>query len=258
MQVLSKFKKNFDAGFKDFVKGLDILPTQTINDLMFNGLLEDPVYLKWALINKLSFDYFLKLTNKDVLKIFQTIEKADTVLLHALKNHPEENNFIKSNLPQFILGQYLVNRETEKITVSMQTEARKIIMREVYRLMEIGNIDPVDWKLPPAEVLSGISHTIDNNRHYKQYYDDGVLAIEGRLDEKGKRTGTWKSFYPTGPLHSEGNYSDGQKHGDWNFYYINGNLKSKGFFCYNMKHGKWRVFDSNCNGRTVNYINGKA
>ena len=71
MQVLSKFKKNFDAGFKDFVKGLDILPTQTINDLMFNGLLEDPVYLKWALINKLSFDYFLKLTNKMCSRYFR-------------------------------------------------------------------------------------------------------------------------------------------------------------------------------------------
>ncbi len=258
MQILYKFKRDFDAGFKDFVKSLDILPAQATNELIFNGMLEDPVYLKWALVNKLSFDYLFKLSNKDLLKVFHSIKNSDLVFLHALKNHSKEDDFIKSNLPQFIRGQYLSNRETEKITIAMQSEARKTIMITLYDLMNMGEIDSCEWKLPPAEILSGISHTIDRGGNYRQYFEDEILAIQGRLDEKGRRTGTWTSFYPSGSIHSEGAYSAGQKNGEWCFFYLNGNLKSCGIYYGNMKNGGWQVFDSNNNVKMINYINGKV
>lgn len=258
MHILNKFKKDFDTGFKNFVKSLDVLPTQTTNDLIFNGLLEDPVYLKWALANKLSFDYFFKLTNKEVLKVFHYVAQADVVFLHALKNHPEENNFIESHLPQFVRRQYLINRETEKITVSMQTEARITILKTLYELMENGALDSADWKLPSSDVLLGMGHSIDERGRYEQYYENGILALTGYLDNKGRRTGIWKSFYPTGSLHSKGFYVAGKKHGEWSFYYLNSFLKSNGRFQSNLKEGNWNTYDLNNKIKMINYINGKV
>ena len=257
MQLLNKYKKDFDIGFKNFVKCLDILPTQAMNELVFHGLLEDPVYLKWALVNKLSFEYFLKLNNNDILKVFRNLKNPDTTFLYALKNHPEESDFIKSNFPQFILNEYLINRDTAKITVSMQQEARKEILKSLYELMENGKLDSFEWKLPPAEILSGIGHTLNQSGEYKQYYENGILAIQGYLDIRGNRTGIWKSFYPSGSLHSEGYYSVGQKHGPWYFHYLNGTVKSCGSFFHNVKNGDWLVFIPNRNCKTETYINGK-
>jgi hypothetical protein len=256
MQILNKYKKHFDHGFKDFVMNLDLLPPKVVKDLISNGMLEDPVYLKWALENKLNFDYFLKLSKEEVHKVFRSLTNSEMIFLRALKGHSEENRFITDNLPSLILKQYLDDREMMKITVSHQEDARSKIMKTVFDLKDQGGLEPFDWRLPPAEVLSGTSHIIDKFGNYKQYFEGEVLAISGLLD-KGKRSGLWKFFYPNGALHAEGNYIHGQKQDEWRFYYLNGNLKSSGHFKDDLKNGEWTKFDINNESKNINYINGK-
>lgn len=257
MEVLDKYKIDFDCGFKNFVMELNLLPQKEMQELVFNGLLEDPVYLMWALENKLSFDYFLKFNSNNILIVFRKVQNAEIIFLHALKNHINEEEFIRSNFPRFIRDQYFTSRETEKITVSLQFEARKKIMRVVFDLMETGQLDPFDWKIPPAEVLSGIGYTLDNFGNFQQFYTDGVLALEGKLDERGKRSGSWRSFYPSGAIHTEGNYDKGYKQGAWCFYYLNGEVKSCGRFMNNVKHGDWVLFEMRSERKVIKYLNGK-
>lgn len=256
MQILNKYKKHFDNGFKDFVMNLDLLPSKVVKEMISNGLLEDPVYVKWALENKLNFDYFLKLNKEEVLKVFRSLNNPGMILLRALKGHPEENSFITTNLPSLICKQYLDNREVEKITVAYQEDARAKIMKTVFNLKDQGELEPFDWKLPPTEVLSGTSHIVDKFGNYKQYYEGEVLAITGHID-KGKRSGLWKNFYPNGSLHAEGIYSHGQKQNEWRIYYLNGNLKSSGHFKDDVKNGEWKEFEINNEFKIINYKNGK-
>jgi hypothetical protein len=257
MKILNKYKKHFDIGFKDFVMNLDLLPSKVVKEMISNGLLEDPVYLKWALENKHNFDYFLRLNKEDVHKVFHTLKNSGLLFLRALKNHPEENSFITANLPSLILKQYLDDREVEKITIAYQEDARSKIMQTIFDLKTNCELGPFNWKLPPVEVLTGTSHTVDKLGNYNQYYEGGVLAITGILD-KGKRSGIWKNFYPNGALHAEGSYLHGEKQDVWSIYYLNGQLKSSGQFKDDLKNGEWKEFEMNQEFKITNYINGKV
>lgn len=256
MQILNKYKKHFDQGFKEFVMNLDLLPSKVVKEVIFNGLLEDPVYVKWALENKIGFDYFLKLNKKDVLKVYHSLNNGSILFLRALKNHSEENNFIASTLPSLIYKQYQADRENEKITVALQEDARVKIMRIIFQLKDSGELEAFSWKMPPPEVLNGQAQLIDKFGNYKQFYDGNVLAITGQV-VKGKRSGTWKNFYPNGAIHAEGLYSEGQKCEEWAFYYLNGNLKSCGEFRADLKHGPWKEYELNNDFKIINYENGK-
>lgn len=256
MQILNKYKKNFDVGFKEFVMNLDLLPPKIVKEMISNGLLEDPVYLKWALENKLNFDYFLKLSKEDVLKIFHSLTNSNVLFLRALKSHPEENSFITANLPSMILKQYLDDRELAKITLAHQEDARSKIMATVFNLKETGVLEPMEWKMPPSAVLKGVDHVIDKFGNYKQFYEDGVLAISGAI-VKGKRSGYWTNFYPNSALHAEGNYKEGQKQDEWSIYFLNGKLKSSGFFKDDLKNGEWKEYEANEEYKILLYQNGK-
>lgn len=256
MQILNKYKKHFDQGFKDFVMQLDLLPPKVVKDIISNGVLEDPVYLKWALENKLNFETFLKLDKEDVLKVFRAISNPGILFLRALKSHPEENIFISNNLPSLILKQYLDDRESAQITMAQQADARIKIMQAIFQLKETGELSPMTWKLPRVEVLSGTSHTLDKLGNYKQYYDNEILAIEGSVI-KGKRSGLWRNYYPNGAVHAEGHYENGEKSQVWSFYYLNGQLKSTGSYLNDLKNGEWKEFELNLDYKIQIYKNGK-
>lgn len=256
MHILNKYKKKFDSGFKDFVMNLDLLPPKVVKEMISNGLLEDPVYLKWALENKLNFDYFLNLNDEDILKVFRSLKNPGIIFLRSLKNHPDENDFISTKLPSYILKQYLDDRESEKITVAHQDDARSKIMQTIFDLKENGELEAFNWKMPPVEVLSGTSFSIDKLGNYKQFYDGGVLAITGIMT-KGKRSGRWKNFYPNGSLHAKGVYAQGQKEDEWCIYYLNGKIKASGHFKDDLKNGEWKEYEINNEFKIYNYINGK-
>lgn len=257
MNILDKYKKNHDIGFKEFVKYLDTIPPNEMKELVGNCVFEDPVYIKWALENKLGFKSFIMLGKEDVLKVFHALKDPDITFLRALKNHSEENVFINANLPSLILNNYRENRETTQITVALQEDSRAKIMKIVYDLMEAGTLSQFHWKLPSAEVLAGASHVIDKFRKFKQYYEGGALALVGQVDDKEKRVGQWSNFFPNGSLQTEGNYTEGKKQEEWRIYDLNGNLKSVGHYKNNLKHGEWKVFDNENDFKIINYINGK-
>jgi len=231
---------------------LELLPSKVVKELICNGMLEDPVYLKWAMDNRVGFDYFLKLSKDDVYKVFQSLTNPGVIFLRALKNHPEENEFITSKLPSLVLKQYLDDREVMGITLALQEDARIKIMKVIYDLKEKGELDHFDWKLPSVEVLSGTSHKVDKFGNYNQFYENGKLAVTGIL-EKGKRSGPWKYFYDDGSLYAVGVYVQGQKQDEWCTYYLNGNLKSCGVYVDDCKKGEWKEPDGDNNNKIINY-----
>ena len=44
------------------------------------------------------------------------------------------------------------------------------------------------------------------NQEHKEFFDNGILEVEGFKDEKGANTGTWKYYHGTGQLAKIGNY----------------------------------------------------
>lgn len=258
MKILDKYKKHFDLGFKDFVLKLDLLPPKIVKEMVSNGILEDPVYLQWAMENKHHFDYFIKLDKEDVLKVYRALSNPGILFLRALKGHAEESNFITANLPGFILKQYINDREIEKVTIAHQEDARAKIMQAIFNLKDNGDLSTFDWKLPPADVMTGKSQNVDKFGLLKQYYSNGVLAITGSI-EKGKRSGVWKNYYNNGALYAEGVYKNGQKENEWRFYYLNGKLKEKGLYKEDLKTGEWIEYGITEDDETIiTYMNGKA
>ncbi|MCF8256535.1 MAG: hypothetical protein K9J06_03220 [Flavobacteriales bacterium] len=71
------------------------------------------------------------------------------------------------------------------------------------------------------------------NGSYKKFFYTGSLKTEGEYDFN-KRTGYWVSyFHTTGEISSEGSYVKGKKNGDWKFYDSKGKLK----YTYAYKNG---------------------
>ena len=243
MSLLDKYKKNDEVGFIEFVKKLDTATSKEMKKMIFNCLLEDPVYTKYALENKLGFEYFLKLDKEEVFKVFHELQDSDMILLRALKNHTEETTFTSTKLASMTLKLYEEQRESTKITIGMQEDARSKIMMVIYDLKENVKLPSFNWKFPSVKVLNGTSYISDKHGNYKQSYEDGVLAISGQLNEKEERTGVWKNFYPNGSRHAEGSYVDGKKENEWRFYYLNGNLKSVGLYKSNLKNGEWKEYE---------------
>lgn len=256
MEVLKKYKKNQEAGFKDFVMNLDLKSSKVVKELLTNGLLEDPVYLKWALENKLGFDSLFKMEREDIQKVIQQIPNSRLLLMYSLKNHQEEMNFMSSHFSSLFFKQYMDDRELEQVTVSKQEDARIKIMEIIFALKEKGDLPPMEWKLPPLEILSGSSHVIDEQGVYKQHYDNGILALTGTI-VKGKRHGQWTNYYPNGALHAVGEYQAGLKQNDWVIYFHNGKVKSMGKYQEDLKHGEWVEFEGNGSKTTIHYHQGK-
>jgi antitoxin component YwqK of YwqJK toxin-antitoxin module len=75
----------------------------------------------------------------------------------------------------------------------------------------------------------------DGKRHgsYKKFFYTGSLRTEGEFD-RNKRSGYWVSYHhTTGEISSEGSYVNGKKQGDWKFYDSKGVLTAT----YTYKEG---------------------
>lgn len=77
------------------------------------------------------------------------------------------------------------------------------------------------------------------------FYRDKKVMIEGTLDEKGERDGTWKSYYNNGSPWSEGDYKNGVAHGKRIVWFENGQKRYEGAFDNGQKIGKWKFWDEN-------------
>lgn len=256
MYTLTKHKKRGADGFKDFVKNLELFPSRTVRDMIMITLLEDPVYLKWALQNRISFDYFLNLEIDEVLKTYEELTNPLMIFAFALKGTPEEKDFIESKLPTPLQRQYWEEAETRDVSFEQRDTARIRIMEVAFKLERLGELPKISWTIPPEGVLNGSSYTIDTDGNFIQLYDDGKTALKGMVEKK-LRVGRWEHYYPNGELLAIGYYLSGEKVDEWTFYYPDGSLKSKGRYHLDKKHGIWEETDKAGNKYTLTFENGR-
>ena len=64
---------------------------------------------------------------------------------------------------------------------------------------------------------------------YIEYYDDGIILVEGYYSE-GKKHGKWIEYHPNRARKSSGDYNHGKQVGDWNYYNQDGVLVDKKVF----------------------------
>lgn len=76
-----------------------------------------------------------------------------------------------------------------------------------------------------------------------EYHDNGMLSIEGTTID-GKRSGLWRSYYPTGLKWSETTFKQGVMEGPTVTYYPNGMMRYNGFYHDNDRSGLWNFYDT--------------
>lgn len=75
-----------------------------------------------------------------------------------------------------------------------------------------------------------------------QLYQHGILLAEGKYDERGRKQGIWKYFWPDGTLKATGNYINDAKDGPWKYYFEDGSLEQEGVYVYDQQDGVWRWY----------------
>ncbi|MCO4795396.1 MAG: hypothetical protein KC493_16875 [Bacteriovoracaceae bacterium] len=249
MYTLSKHKKLGVKGFKTFVKNLELFPEDTVREMTQVGLLEDPVYMKWALENKVEFTVFIDLDYEYTLEVLERLKpKGLNTFIFALKNSTWESDFVEQKLHPRVQTEYWDQVEYTQVTKRQQDQARVRILEIVFEMEKEGEIPSFNWNIPPTEILEGDNIKIDEEGNYKMFYTDGKLALEGKLLNK-LREGFWKHYYPNGVMMAEGIYIQGEKEDVWKFFYPDGRDRSEGHFKNSLKNGKW--IETGKDGKTM-------
>jgi len=76
-----------------------------------------------------------------------------------------------------------------------------------------------------------------------EYHDNGAVKIRGK-NFRGKRSGTWQSYYPSGYKWSETSFKDGIKQGPTTSYYSNGVMRYDGQYYDDERNGFWTFYDT--------------
>ncbi len=76
-----------------------------------------------------------------------------------------------------------------------------------------------------------------------EYHDNGAVKIRGK-NLRGKRTGVWQSYYPSGYKWSETSFKEGIKHGPTMTYYPNGVMRYDGQYYDDERNGFWTFYDT--------------
>jgi len=82
--------------------------------------------------------------------------------------------------------------------------------RALYGVGNLKSADPLDWNAGPVT-----------------FYQRGELFVTGAYDAAGKRTGVWKTYYPSGVLQEEVTYKAGELTGESRTFYPNGAPKER-------------------------------
>lgn len=260
MYTLKKHKKRGAAGFKDFVKNLETFPANTVKEMLLLGLIEDPVYLKWAMENRISFHYLTQLSSADVMTIFQNINSSLEILVMALKDSKEEEDFIKSKFPSALQKQYYEEREYVNPDTTQRTQARTKLMNTLFKLEETGILEKFTWNIPPVKILEGEELKLEEDGQSSLYYTppyENIMALKGPI-EKGLREGLWHHYYPNAELIAKGHYVSGEKAGNWTFYYPDKSLWLEGKFVDGLKEGLWKEYTPQGQFTEIKYQKGKA
>ena len=134
------------------------------------------------------------------------------------------------------------------------------IFTEKKQFFENGNIKNIGYyKYNSIPVGAHKEYDIEGNVTAVKMYDkNGVLEAMGLFDNKARKTGRWKEFFPTGEIRTEGKYKAGKKTGKWTFYFRDQKVEQTGYF-YRGKYDKtwnWYLHSGKLFQRE-NYYHGK-
>ena len=86
---------------------------------------------------------------------------------------------------------------------------------------------------------------------------DSPLPPTGERNERGEKTGEWKSYYKTGELCCVSYYQEGEETGEWTCYRRNGEVQSVMHYEKGKAHGEWKSYYYNKQVSSIgNYENG--
>lgn len=242
MSFLSRYKKSTYEGFKNFTFNLEMMEQSKMKNVLLAANLEDPVYTAWIEKNIAPFNSIFKLSADEMTLVLNQITAPEKILVWAFYLSPEEEDFLKSLLPEIYAIRYSEELEcTNDLSLAQHNEARRQLLCSMRKLQESRAITPAKWLFPPDEILTGNHYRPISKGPYKMLYENGKVALEGQFEKK-VREGEWKHFYPNGNLLAQGIYILEEKNGEWQFFDQMGNLEQKGRYKNDSKIGDWEYW----------------
>lgn len=171
--------------------------------------------------------------------------------------HGQLNGFYKEYDPQGKLIKMIKYVYGQPVEESTKEDS---IFSERKSFFENGNVKTTGYyKYDSIPVGTHKEYDVEGNVTVVRMYDnDGLLQSMGLFDSKGRKTGKWKEFFPTGEVKAEGKYKANKRVGKWIFYFRDGKIEQTGYF-YRGKYDKeWNwYFHSGKLFQRENYYHGK-
>jgi len=223
-----------------------------INDTLITKLLE---YKNGFLVYSEKINRF----DKDTLKqgVWKYFYPDGKIMREENYLHGQLNGFYKEYNPQGRLIKMIKYVYGQPMQMSTKEDS---IFTEKKSFFQNGNIQTVGYyKYDSIPVGPHKNYDINGNvTEVKMYDENGILEAKGLFDSRGRRTGKWLKYYPTGEVKAEGKYQAGKEAGKWLFYYQNQKVEQIGYF-YRGKYDKeWNwYFLSGKLLQSENYYHGK-
>jgi len=242
MGMLERIKKKHFEGFKEFVLNMETTGSLKRQQILMAGILEDPVFMTYVMMNVRNFNDFMTLPSEEIDKVLLKQEQLLSVLAKGLFGMPEEKitEFTQA-IPKFTSKIKDELSYLKEVTPMEKEGARYHILKIVRKLQMQEQIGGFKWNLPPQDLFQ-VKTPKDGPS--KTFFESGILAAEGEVT-KSKRSNFWKHYYDSGKLMAEGEYQEGLKTNVWVYYYGNGDIKSQGRYRSDLKQGIWKEWDRN-------------
>ncbi|MBY0515330.1 MAG: hypothetical protein K2P81_00375 [Bacteriovoracaceae bacterium] len=255
MGMLERIKKRQWDGLKDFVESLEVTGASQRQMIMLNGILEDPLFMRWVTKNLKTFNDFLQLSGDEIDAVVRANDAMLGVIAKALPiENTDELQKYSTCFPR-VFGK--LKDEVSYLSSVSQGEkesAQYFVMRAVRKLQKEEAIQGFHWQLPPQEIF--FEKPAVKEGKITLTFEDGTIAAEGEV-LKSKRIGLWRHYYDNGRLLAEGNYQEGVKTGPWTFNYGNGDNRAQGKYTADMRNGIWKEWDRQGQMKETEWKEGK-
>ncbi len=255
MSMLDRIKKRQWDGLKDFVESLEVTGGQQKQQILLNGILEDPIFMRWVTRNLRSFNDFLALSSDDIELVLRTSDAIVSVMAKALPvTAPDDLAQYAQTFPRH----FAKIRDEHAYLTGVKNEEREaaqyFVLKTARKLQREERIRGFTWHLPPQEVFFPDARVREGVLTIQ--FEDGTVAAEGEV-LKGLRIGIWRHYYDNGRLLAEGNYQQGIKTGPWTFYYGNGEKRAAGRYMNDLRHGQWTEWTREGEAKKTEWVEGK-
>lgn len=235
------------------VCNLENSPLSTRQNIIQMAILEDPVYMRWVLMNLIEFDYIFTIGQDDFERVVDTIPNNTKVMALAFYLSPLEDRFLEELIPEKYKQRY--GEEVDYLsdfTLEQHQMARRQILHKMRQLQRSTVIREFEWQMPSGDIASGLHIKIPAKGPFELFYEDGKLALSGQFENK-LREGMWQHYYSNGQMIAEGIYISEEKEGDWTFYKEDGSLMAQGAYHQDSRTGDWTIYDANGESKVLNF-----